>query len=83
MREKTETLKDFFGPSEDWWLEFHETVRHIHYYNQLVVYEKGYREPAFAVKTVGNEIPYKYSGEHEKVDFLDRVSNYTNSEWSY
>ena len=40
MREKTETLKDFFGPSEDWWLEFHKTVRHIHYYNQLVVYEK-------------------------------------------
>jgi hypothetical protein len=86
MKEKTEILKDFFGPSEDWWLEFHKSVRHIHYYNQLVVYEKGYREPAFAVKTVGNEIPWTYSGEHEKVDWvpvLDRVSNYTNSEWSY
>jgi hypothetical protein len=61
--------KDFFGPDERWWLEFHQTVKHIHYYNQLVVYEKGYREPAFDVKTVGNEIPLKNSGVHEKVDW--------------
>jgi hypothetical protein len=61
--------KDFFGPDERWWLEFHQTVKHIHYCNQLVVYEKGYREPAFDVKTVGNEIPLKNSGVHEKLDW--------------
>eukprot|EP00984_Skeletonema_dohrnii_P013715 scaffold5701_cov155-Skeletonema_dohrnii-CCMP3373.AAC.9 len=29
-----------FWPNETWWLELHKTVKHIHYYNQLVVYEK-------------------------------------------
>jgi len=82
---ENETMKNFFGPSESWFFEFYKTVKHIHYYNQLVVYEKGYREPAFAVKTVGNEIPGLYSGEYAKVEWgpiLDRVSNYTNSEWN-
>ncbi|KAL7444719.1 hypothetical protein ACHAXM_010927 [Skeletonema potamos] len=81
---ESEEMRNFFGPNESWWLEFHRTVRHIHYYNQLVVYEKGYREPVFPVKTIGDKIPYKDSGEHAKVDWgpiLDRVSNYTNSEW--
>lgn len=84
MWEKTEhkKLRKFWSNDESWWLEFHRTVRHIHYYNQLVVYEKGYKEPAFAMKTIGEEIPYEYSGEHKKVDWgpiLDRVSYYTNS----
>jgi hypothetical protein len=59
-------------------------VKHIHYYIQLVVYEKGYREQAFPVNTIGERIPYYDSGVHAKVDWgpiLDRVSNYTNSEW--
>lgn len=86
MSEDTGSLRtnDFFGPNEDWWLEFHQSVKHIHYYNQLVVYEKGYREPAFDVKSVGNAIPYTDSGVHAKVEWgpvLDRVSNYTKSEW--
>jgi len=85
MQEDAEStwMKNFW-PNENWWLELHKAVKHIHYYNQLVVYEKGYREPAFAVKTVGAEIPYTDSGEHAKVDWgpiLERVSNYTNSGW--
>ena len=82
--EDTESQMENFWPNESWWREFYRTVKHIHYYNQLVVYEKGHREPAFAVMTVGDRIPLKYSGEHAKVDWgpvLDRVSSYTNSEW--
>ena len=80
IREETESeeIKNFWL-NEAWWLEFHRTVKHIH-----VVYEKGYQEPAFAVKTIGDEIPLTESGEHAKViwgPILDRVSNYTNSEW--
>ena len=83
MNEDTGRMKSFW-PNEDWWLEFHKTVKHIHYYNMLVVYEKGYKEPAFTLKTVGIELPWQDSGEHEKVDWgpiLERVSNYTKSEW--
>ena len=54
---------------EDWWKEFAKTVKHIHYYNQLVVYEKGPLETPFATRTVGSEIPLQYSGEHEKVEW--------------
>ena len=83
MNEDTGRMKSFW-PNEDWWLEFHKTVKHIHYYNMLVVYEKGYKEPAFTSKTVGIQLPWQDSGEHEKVDWgpiLERVSNYTKSEW--
>eukprot|EP00956_Cyclotella_meneghiniana_P024854 scaffold50660_cov69-Cyclotella_meneghiniana.AAC.3 len=83
MKEDTNVMKNFW-PNENWWLEFHKTVKHIHYYNMLVVYEKGYKEPAFTLKTIGTELPWEDSGEHEKVDWgpiLERVSNYTKSEW--
>lgn len=68
-------LNDFW-PDEPWWKEFSSSVKHVHYYNQVVVYEKGHVEKMFATKTVGNQIPDWDSGEHSKVDWssvLERV----------
>jgi hypothetical protein len=31
----SEEMKNFW-PDDTWWLEFHRTVKHIHYYNQLL-----------------------------------------------
>ena len=67
-----------------WWKEFSRTVKHIHFYNQLVVFEKGLVETPFDTKTVGLQIPYADSGEREKVDWppiLDRVQKTTQSPW--
>jgi len=73
-----------YWPNEPWWREFAQTVKHIHYYNQIVVYEKGHVDIPFAAKTVGDTIPYKESGKHAKVDWppiLSRISEYTKSTW--
>ena len=59
-----------FWPEDRWWKEFASSVKHIHYYNQVVVYEKGHVGKLFATKTVGTSIPYGASGEHKKVDWL-------------
>lgn len=65
-------LNDFW-PDELWWKEFASSVKHIHYYNQVVVYEKGLVEQMFATKTVGHHIPNTDSGEHPKVKWLGIV----------
>jgi len=68
---------------EHWWRQFQQTVKHIHYYNQLVVFEKGHVETPYAAKTVGDSIPYGDTGvRYAKVDWepvLARISNYTKS----
>jgi hypothetical protein len=74
-------IPDDFWP-EPWWREFSRTVKHIHYYNQLVVYEKGHVEIPFATKTVGGSIPYQESGVHMPVNWppiLETVSKYMKS----
>eukprot|EP00588_Corethron_pennatum_P002561 CAMPEP_0194299762 /NCGR_PEP_ID=MMETSP0169-20130528/60885_1 /TAXON_ID=218684 /ORGANISM="Corethron pennatum, Strain L29A3" /LENGTH=384 /DNA_ID=CAMNT_0039049873 /DNA_START=450 /DNA_END=1604 /DNA_ORIENTATION=- len=58
-----------FWPEDRWWKEFASSVKHIHYYNQVVVYEKGLVGKFFPTKTVGRSIPYKASGKHTKVDW--------------
>ena len=83
--EKYGRMEDFFGPKETWWKDFHDTVKSIHVYNQLVVYEKGIKTPTFSAKTVGSEIPYHYKGKaYEKTPWesvIPRVQSYTKSHW--
>ena len=64
-----ERLKSVFWRKDPWWKEFSSTVKHIHCYNQLIVYEKGLVETPFATKTKGKAIPYGPSGKHPKVDW--------------
>ena len=67
-----------------WWKEFVTRVKHIHLYNQLVVYELGYVEQPYDVKSIGLSIPVKESGEHKKVKWgpvLEKVKTYTSSPW--
>ena len=67
-----------------WWRDFVKTVKHIHYYNQMVVYEKGIVEIPYATKTVGTSIPYQPSGAYEKVQWkpvLERLQKITQSSW--
>lgn len=52
-----------------WWKVIPSQVKHIHYYNQIVVYEKGKTYKSMDWLTIGNKIPYTYSGEHPKVDW--------------
>jgi len=73
---KNNTKLNDFWLGEPWWKEFSSSVKHIHYYNQIVVYEKGLVEKMFATKTIGYSIPYGDSGEHSKVDWssvIERV----------
>mmetsp|Transcript_17345 Transcript_17345/g.29912 ORF Transcript_17345/g.29912 Transcript_17345/m.29912 type:complete len:372 (+) Transcript_17345:335-1450(+) len=67
-----------------WWKEFVRKVKHVHLYNQLVVYELGHYDKPYATKTVGYEIPYADSGQREKVvwePILERIKSLTNSPW--
>ena len=54
---------------EAWWKVVPGQVRHIHYYSQAVVYEKGITYQPDHLRTVGDEIPYQPSGEHPPVDW--------------
>jgi len=78
-------LGDFFGDDETWWKTFHDTVKSIHVYNQIVVYEKGYKQNAFATKTVGSVIPLKDKGVvYKKTPWetvIPRIQSYTKSHW--
>jgi len=68
-------LTDFW-PEDSWWKVFADSVKHIHYYNQIVVYEKGLVDKMFATKTIGGNIPYKGSGVKPKVQWpsvMERV----------
>jgi len=74
----------FFDKS--WWKVIPEQVKHIHYYNQIVVYEKGVTYPATRITTVGNNIPYKPTGHIEHVSLepvIKELSRYTNSTWRW
>jgi len=77
MKDNSNSPKlDNFWPKEPWWREFQSSVKHIHYYNQLVVYEKGLVEHKFPTFSVGHSIPYAPSGTHEKVEWssvLERI----------
>lgn len=64
-----ERLKSVFWRKDPWWKEFSSTVKRIHCYNQLIVYEKGLVETPFATKTKGKAIPLGPSGKHPKVDW--------------
>lgn len=73
---------DFFD--EHWWRVIPDQVKHIHYYNQLVVYEKGIVDTPNHLQTVGYSIPYEDSGVHDPVDWdtvLRKLRNYTHSSW--
>jgi len=78
--------KDFFGNDESLWKEFQHTVKSVHVYSQIVVYEKGHVNEAFTTMTVGSSIPYQNSKNivYEKTDWnnvLSKVQSYTNSHW--
>lgn len=67
-----------------WWKEFARTVKSIHVYNQLVVYEKGLVETPYHTFSVGTFIPYQDSGVRPKVQWdsvLARVKQLIQSPW--
>ncbi|CAJ1949185.1 unnamed protein product [Cylindrotheca closterium] len=57
------------SPSNRWWKTIPNQVKHIHYYSQIVVYEKGVTYQGAGWKTIGTRIPYKDSGTRERVDW--------------
>jgi hypothetical protein len=68
------------GMYHPWWKTVPAQVKHIHYYNQIVVYEKGVTYRPATWKTAGAAIPYQDSGTHPKVQWggiikkLDSIS---------
>jgi len=79
-----ERLNEGFWP-ERWWKQFAISCKHIHIYNQIVVYEKGQSE-IFSTRTIGYQLPVSTSGDHEKIDWKDissKVAAYTGSEWGF
>ena len=78
--------KDFFGKNESMWKEFQQTVKSIHVYSQIIVYEKGHVDEAFTTHSVGISIPSKNPKKivYDKTDWnnvLSKVQSYTNSHW--
>jgi hypothetical protein len=70
----------------DWWKVVMTQVKHIHCYNQMVVYEKGNTYAPLRMQTVGTSIPYGDSGTHEPVDWnpiIKRVQTSTKSQWKW
>lgn len=58
---------DLFSQDDDshsWWKKIPAQVKHIHYYNQIVVYEKSVTYRPVAWRTAGFEIPYEDSRQH-------------------
>jgi len=69
---------------EKWWKTILRQVKHIHFYNQFVVYEKGKTHKPHLITTVGASIPYTDSGYHKPVDWdpiLKKLQTYTGSPW--
>jgi hypothetical protein len=63
-----------------WWKVIPTSVKHIHYYNSLVVYEKGIVEDPLRIMSGSSLIPLTDSGKHEKVAWgpiLNRIWNTT------
>lgn len=61
-------------------------VKHIHIYNQVVVYEKGLYTEIVDRKTVGTQIPYTYDArvQTSKVDMeriMEKIHNTIRSPW--
>jgi hypothetical protein len=59
---------------QPWWLVVPTQVKHIHYYNGLVVYEKGHVYGPHRITTMGHKIPYEArpynpNGPHPPVDW--------------
>lgn len=74
------------GFGSDWWQVVTQSVKHIHLYNQIVVYEKGQTFAPASVATVGKAIPYSDSGIHEPVDWemvMKKVQSFTKSKWNW
>jgi phosphoribosyl 1,2-cyclic phosphodiesterase len=57
------------SPTNPWWKTIPKQVKHIHYYNQLVVFEKGVTQMPTPLQTVGTEIPIGYSGEYDPINW--------------
>eukprot|EP00526_Cylindrotheca_closterium_P015021 CAMPEP_0113626390 /NCGR_PEP_ID=MMETSP0017_2-20120614/13646_1 /TAXON_ID=2856 /ORGANISM="Cylindrotheca closterium" /LENGTH=257 /DNA_ID=CAMNT_0000536565 /DNA_START=386 /DNA_END=1159 /DNA_ORIENTATION=+ /assembly_acc=CAM_ASM_000147 len=70
------TDEQFFDTS--WWQIIPSQVKHIHYYNQLVVYEKGLTYKATPLRTVGTSIPTKYSGEYHSINWKGIIQKLDN-----
>lgn len=69
---------------DTWWKVVPDQVKHIHLYNQAIVYEKGLVRQSPSIMTTGSSIPYRNSGEHSKTDWplvLSKLQNYTESNW--
>ena len=67
---------------ELWWKVVPNQVKHIHYYNQIVVYEKGLVIHIPSMKTTGSSIPYRNSGVLKKTPWknvLEELKTYTES----
>lgn len=65
---------NFFGEEDkDFWRTIPQQVKHIHYYNQAVVYEKGQTYAAGRYNTVGTSIPLKDSGVHAPLNWTEIV----------
>lgn len=57
------------GLDSSWWKVVTSQVKHIHYYNQIVVYEKGVTYKPAVWRTIGKVIPYADSGSHDAVNW--------------
>jgi hypothetical protein len=77
---------NFFGEEhKDFWRIIPQQVKHIHYYNMFVVYEKGITYTPNAYKTAGSPIPYRESGTYQPTDWksvLRKLNKYTHSPFS-
>lgn len=68
--------------SEAWWKVVPNQVKHIHYYNQIVVYEKGLALHTPSLSTTGSRIPLTDSGVQKKTNWplvLSELKKYTES----
>ena len=78
---------DYFGVEyKSWWRTVPDIVKHIHFYNQLIVYEKGETFKPIDLKTVGEFIPYQNSGTYVGTDWVStmkKIKKYTNSPWPW
>lgn len=63
------------GLDSSWWKVVASQVKHIHYYNQVVVYEKGITYKPSTWRTIGTRIPYDDSGSHDPVDWKKIIKN--------
>lgn len=73
FQELDDVADDIFGEAggeqSSWWKVIPSQIKHIHYYNQLVVYEKGITYKAYPWKTIGRRIRYNDSGLRERVEW--------------